>query len=223
MGPLTLPACDHAVVVAPHPDDEVLGAGGLLQVLTDRSVPVDVCAVSDGEASWGPLDAVAADQLRQVRTAESEAALIRLGVEPTRRDRLRLIDGRIADGQGVLTAWLHEHVTPTSLVIAPWTGDGHPDHDVTGAVCRRVAAEAEASSLHYLVWAWHWATPDGTDVPWRSCRTLALTRRQAARKRWATGAFRSQTGVPLTLSDGLAVLPPPVLRRFWRTWEVYVT
>ena len=39
------------VVVAPHPDDEVLGAGGLLQYMGRVGVEMVVVAVTDGEAS----------------------------------------------------------------------------------------------------------------------------------------------------------------------------
>ena len=39
------------VVVTPHPDDEVLGAGGLLQRMQRACVETVVVAVTDGEAS----------------------------------------------------------------------------------------------------------------------------------------------------------------------------
>ncbi|MDQ6839985.1 MAG: PIG-L family deacetylase [Actinomycetota bacterium] len=219
---LTVPDRHHAVVVAPHPDDEVLGAGGLLQLLAERHVAVDVCAVTDGEASWGPLDDRDADDLRRVRTAESEEAIGRLGLDPAQRFRLGVADGRVAEEEDALADWLAARVTPQSLVLAPWTGDGHPDHDAAGDVARRVAAAAGAPCVHYLVWVWHWADPAGTEVPWASCRRLVLSRRQTARKRWATASFRSQTRVPTPTAGGLPVLPPPILRRFWRTWEIFV-
>jgi hypothetical protein len=41
----------RAVVVAPHPDDEVLSVGGLLAQLADTGTPVEVIAVTDGTAS----------------------------------------------------------------------------------------------------------------------------------------------------------------------------
>ena len=39
------------IVVAPHPDDEVLGAGGLLQQMQQAGVETVLVAVTDGEAS----------------------------------------------------------------------------------------------------------------------------------------------------------------------------
>ena len=40
------------VVVAPHPDDETLAAGGLIAALTSRGIPVTVVAVTDGEHAY---------------------------------------------------------------------------------------------------------------------------------------------------------------------------
>ncbi|WP_258374343.1 PIG-L deacetylase family protein [Curtobacterium sp. MCBD17_032] len=38
-------------MVAPHPDDETLGAGGLIAIAADRGLPVHVVLVSRGEGS----------------------------------------------------------------------------------------------------------------------------------------------------------------------------
>jgi len=70
--------------------------------------------------------------------------------------------------------------------------------------------------------AWHWADPDGFDIPWRQCRRLDLTRRERARKRWATAAFESQTRSLGPDVEDAAVLSAPLMRRFWRSYEAYV-
>lgn len=219
LAPLEIPLARHAVVVAPHPDDEVLGAGGLLQVLGARGVAIDICAMTDGEASAGDVEPAAADDLRRVRTEESEEALRRLGLT-VRRHRLGLPDGEVSAHAAVLGRWLTASLDIDSLCVVPWLADGHPDHDAAGHTAVNAAAAVGAPCLQYLVWAWHWADPHGSDLPWASCRRLDLTRREAARKRWATGAFHSQTRVQAGAGPS-PVLPPPVLRRFWRPWEVY--
>ncbi|HEY5121303.1 MAG TPA: hypothetical protein VII84_06975 [Acidimicrobiales bacterium] len=76
--------------------------------------------------------------------------------------------------------------------------------------------------LEYLLRAWHWADPDGFDIPWQQCRRLDLTRRDRARKRWATAAFESQTRSLGPDLEDVAVLPAPLKRRFWRSYEAYV-
>ncbi len=220
---LAVPPARRAIVIAPHPDDEVLGAGGLLQVLTDRGVAVDVCAVTDGEASWGALDPGTADRLRRLRTTESERAAARLGLDPRRHHRLGVADGEVGIQASVLDGWLTESLTADALVIAPWSEDGHPDHDASGRIAAAAAASAGVPLLRYLVWAWHWASPNGVDIPWLSARRLTLTRRQVARKRGAIAAFGSQIRTPVAGPGSLPVLPPEVLLRFRRPWEVYLT
>lgn len=220
---LQVPSCAHAVIVAPHPDDEILGAGGLAQVLAEQTIPLDVCAVTDGEAARGVLDPDATGRLKELRTAESEEALARIGLDPARRYRLGVADGKVSEDETELGSWLDRHLGTDSLLVAPWSHDGHPDHDATGRVAAAVAGALGIPCLYYPVWAWHWASPHGEDLPWTSSRSLDLTRRQAARKRWATMSFRTQILPPTTPADATAVLPPPVMRRFWRRWELYIT
>lgn len=220
---LELQAWDHVVVVAPHPDDEVLGAGGLVQEVAARGAAVEVLAVTDGDAAHGPGGPADRAALGRRRSDEALIALTRLGIAGVRRHRLAIPDGEVGGARRRLATALATRLGAGSLCVAPWAGDGHPDHQAVGEVAVDVAATVGASLLGYLVWAWHWADPAGGDVPWSACRRLDLTPRQRARKRWATGAFASQTRVPVAAAGGLAVLPPPVLRRFWQPWEVFVT
>ncbi|MFN8543420.1 MAG: PIG-L family deacetylase [Candidatus Binatia bacterium] len=47
--PLVLPPLPRVLVVAPHPDDETIAAGGLITRLTARGAPVTVVFVTDGD------------------------------------------------------------------------------------------------------------------------------------------------------------------------------
>jgi hypothetical protein len=62
-----------ALVVAAHPDDEVLGVGGLMSVLAAAGARLRLVAVTDGELSHrGHADP---GELARQRTAETAAAL----------------------------------------------------------------------------------------------------------------------------------------------------
>ena len=46
-----VPEGHRAVIIAPHPDDEVLGCGGLMQGLAALCRPIQLISVTDGSAS----------------------------------------------------------------------------------------------------------------------------------------------------------------------------
>ena len=63
------------VVVAPHPDDEVLGVGGLLRLLARAGTAIHIVAVTDGEASHPKSPTLTPRALAARRVAETEQAL----------------------------------------------------------------------------------------------------------------------------------------------------
>ncbi len=209
------------VVVAPHPDDEVLGAGGLLQHMSRVGVESVVVAVTDGEGSH-PRASASGYDLGATRAIETQVALDRLGCGSTHVQRLHIVDGSVAERGEYLSDVLSCILEPDDLCLAPWRSDGHPDHDSTGLAAVVAANSTRTAVLEYLVWTWHWAAPESTDVPWRRCRRLDLGRRQAARKRWATYAFTSQIRSFGSEHNARPLLPDALLRRFWRPFEVFI-
>jgi LmbE family N-acetylglucosaminyl deacetylase len=205
------------VVVAPHPDDEILGAGGLLQQMARAGVETVLVAVTDGEASH---PGARARDLAERRAGETRSALHRLDCGSTNVRRLCLPDGLVAGHAQHLTDVLINLLGPEDLCLAPWRSDGHPDHDATGRAAAKAARQCGADLLEYLVWAWHWATPDDALIPWHRCRRFDLQHQQVARKRWSTYAFTSQIR-PLD-DEGGPILSDSVLRRFWRPFEVFI-
>jgi LmbE family N-acetylglucosaminyl deacetylase len=209
------------VVVAPHPDDEVLGAGGLLQCMHHLGVEVTIVVVTDGEGSH-PVARTLGVDIARTRARESAVALDRLGCGPARVTRLGLPDGAVATDLPRLTEALSELLGSDDLCLTPWRFDGHPDHDATGEATVSAAGVTGAAVLEYLVWAWHWATPDSPVVPWSKCRRFDLDSVQTARKVWATNAFTSQISRRDSEAQQGPVLTDAVLLRFRRPFEVFI-
>ncbi len=199
------PASGRAVMVAPHPDDEIVGAGGTLARLTGLGARVDLVAVTDGERSHPGME----NHLRSLRPQETLLAAARLGVDFADVKRLRHRDGGVDEQR--LIDQLAVEFRSGDLVLAPWHNDGHPDHDAVGRAAREAAARSGATVLSYLVWAWHWASPD--DLPWQKALRVDIAD-VAAAKRKAVACFKSQ------LSVEPVVLAPHVLRRLLRSYEV---
>src|SRR5947209_1292475 len=120
-----LPAADprtwpSAVIVAAHPDDEVLGAGGTMALLAAAGARLRLVAVTDGEASHPGADPAA---VARTRTAESAAALAALGVTDIDVIRLRFPDTGLAARERDLAAILREQCAGFAVCLAPWPED----------------------------------------------------------------------------------------------------
>lgn len=208
--PLSWPPPTRVVVVAPHPDDEILGVGGWMSDLARAGCAIDVVAVTDGEASHPGR----ADELAGTRAREREVALDRLGID-ARVTRLGCGDGAVGL-EAHLARRLEPLVAGASLVLAPWERDGHPDHDAAGAAARAAGRATGTPVLSYPVWAWHWARPDSDDLPWSRARRISLGPGAKKAKSAAVAAFRSQ----IEKVDGVVILPAAVLAHFLRPFEV---
>ena len=68
------------VVVAPHPDDESLGCGGLIAAATTDGIPVRIVVVSDGAGSHPNSVSYPPARLRHLRESETLTAAAELGV-----------------------------------------------------------------------------------------------------------------------------------------------
>jgi len=206
----TLEVPESLVVFAAHPDDETLGAGGLMALASASGAEVSVVVATDGEA------ADAADGgLPGRRRVELIAALRH--VAPRARIRfLGLPDGGLREHAAELSAAIADEVSridvTTTLLVTTWWGDGHRDHRVLGEAVR--AAAGGATVVGYPIWYWHWGDPEAPDPgPWRA---VALDDEAIAAKAAAIAAFASQSaGAEPILHDGM-------LAHFHRGVELFV-
>lgn len=209
----SLTGVSSAVIVAAHPDDEILGAGGLISVLAASGARLRLVAVTDGEGSHpGHADPAA---LARRRAAESAGALRVLGAGGTDVVRLGLPDSGLADREETLVTTLVPLVAGFDVCLAPWAHDLHPDHETAGRAARRAG---RAPVLGYPVWMWHWASPADPRVPWEQALRVPLTPDAAARKHAAIREFTSQTED--RDSELGPVLSPGMIAHFTRTTEV---
>lgn len=221
--PRLLPAAlvradQRAVVVAPHPDDEVLMVGGLLAELAALGRATVLVAVTDGEASHPGSTRWPRDQLARQRTAETALALARLGCSGDVA-RLGLPDGDVEAHAGALAQRLHRLLRPSDVVFTTWTLDGHPDHEATGRATRAAAQTVGARVYEVPVWGWHWAPAGAAQMPWSTAGLIALSPQALQRKDAALRAFTSQWERDDSCAE-TPVLRPAILQRAQRPYEV---
>jgi LmbE family N-acetylglucosaminyl deacetylase len=212
-----LPVLDYGdwhsvVVIAAHPDDEVLGVGGLLSLLAAQGVRLRLVAVTDGEASHPGIADVPALVARRV--SETESALSALGARATEIVRLGMPDTGLASREGELAEALKEAAAGFQVCLAPWEADVHADHEAAG----RAAAAAGLRPYFYPIWTWHWARPGDARLPWSAALRIPLSPPDRARKRAAIDRFGSQLEPRGAGLD--AVLPPGIVAHFTREQEV---
>jgi LmbE family N-acetylglucosaminyl deacetylase len=209
----------RAVIVAPHPDDEVLGTGGLIARLSELSRNVLIIAVTDGTASHPESPEWPPERLASVRPQETRAALQRLHLRQVQVARLGLQDGGGKQFEPELAKILARHLQPGDIVFSTWRMDGHPDHEAVGRAAYEAANEARLPFVEVPLWTWHWASPDDSRVPWSRARRIVLDEATHARKVRAVQAFRSQIE-PDSATGQAPILPEHVLARLTRPYEV---
>jgi LmbE family N-acetylglucosaminyl deacetylase len=185
--PVWSPEDGPLLVVAPHPYDEVLGAGGLIHAWAARGAEVSVLSVSDGEAAdpdWRGLGSV--------RREELTLALRKLCRTHVSVTRLGLPDGGITRHLNRLRNAILSLARGKSTLIAPYERDGHPDREAVGRVCLDVARSQHLSIARYAVWARN-RTPRETPGEARWVRFVLSDDARRA-KAHAVECFRSQIG-----------------------------
>ncbi|PSK87487.1 LmbE family N-acetylglucosaminyl deacetylase [Murinocardiopsis flavida] len=208
-----------AVVVAPHPDDEVLGFGGGLALLAESGARLRIVAVTDGDASHPNSPTLARGALVRRRHEERRAALRRLGAHDTEVVRLGLPDGGVAAAEAEVATRLNDLCAGFDLCLAPWEADLHPDHDATGRAAKTASAAAGTPLARYPVWMWHWARPDQPEVPWDTAHRIALPPHVRRRKAAAIDCFTTQIAPLSEHPDDAAILTPEMLAHFTRDAE----
>lgn len=180
------------VVVAPHPDDEVLACGGLMAMHRAQGGEILVIAVTDGEASHASSPLWHAPSLAETRRAESAAGLQRLGLSDIAVTRLATPDGRVAHHTLRLALQLQMLLRPGDVVVTTWRFDGHPDHEATGVAASLACPVVGCRLIEAPVWMWHWASPGDPFVPWHRLQRLPLKPQARDCKRAALAAHASQ-------------------------------
>jgi LmbE family N-acetylglucosaminyl deacetylase len=145
------------LLVMAHPDDESMGAGGLILRHTRHGVAASLICATYGEAGWmgKPLGA-RKEELPEIRARELEEAAGALALSKV--ELWDYPDGGVQDSDhSELTTRIWEHISkvrPRAVVgWGPDGGYGHPDHITIGACTDAAVAamtEGNRPALYHL-------------------------------------------------------------------------
>ena len=211
------------LILAPHPDDESLGCGGLIAACCRAGILPQVAILTDGAASHPGSAAYPPARLAATREAEARIALGTLGLPPGHIVFLRFPDTGMPRGghsYEAAVAALAARCTARNIVIGPWGEDPHCDH-VAGAIFARAVAQAANVPLWtYPVWAWL-RDPEQKLPPQRIEGFRLDIAAFLPAKRRAIAAHATQYGEVIRDSPQGFRLPPALLAIFARPYEVF--
>jgi LmbE family N-acetylglucosaminyl deacetylase len=185
-----------SLILAPHPDDESLGCGGLIALASACGRPPVIVGVTDGAGSHPNSRSHPPPRLRATRAAELIDAAAILGVGAERVHVLGLPDTRAPlVGQDFDTAVAAVGVLVRrfciTTVFASWRFDPHCDHEATAALGEAVAHAAGVRLAFYPVWGWLLPQNEALPVASIAGRRLDIAAVLPCKRR-AIAAHRSQ-------------------------------
>ena len=145
----------RSLVLAPHPDDEVLGCGGTIAGKVSRGTPVSVAYLTDGRRGAEAPSA----EVGRLREAEAVRAAAELGLTPDRLTFFRFEDGRLADHVQDASAGVRRLVDALQVddLFVPYRREYHADHVAAwriGSSCLGPGMRLFEYPIWYGPWLW---------------------------------------------------------------------
>lgn len=203
------------LVLAPHPDDETLGAGGLISALSAMGGKVAVAYLTDGSGSHRGAAGWSRTRIANVRAKEAGAALRLLG-SPDPPIKLRWRDAApFASDSPEFERTIRQLVAfcrrqQIRRIVSSWAADPHCDHEAAALLAVAVGRKLGVTPLYYSVWGW---TIADLQDRLRGVRAIAVpVAKWRGRSRRALDQHRTQLGGRISGAVDRFVLPRSMRR-----------
>jgi LmbE family N-acetylglucosaminyl deacetylase len=210
------------LILAPHPDDESLGCGGLIAECCERGEQPVVAILTDGAASHVGSKEYPPERLRQIRAEEVREAVARLGLEPDNVVFFGYADSALPKSHAISTqvATLAQD-RGCDVIVGPWLHDPHCDHEAAAIIAQKAADAIQARLLSYPIWGW--LLPKDQEIPVNEVNgwKLPISTHMKAKQR-AIAAHASQYSNLIDDAPNGFRLPRDLLALFERPYEVFI-
>lgn len=187
------------LVLAPHADDETLGAGALIAALAAAGRAPEVAILTDGSRSHVGAPGWSEARIAGARRIETGHALRALGVtRPALHLGWRDASPHRRDDPAFerTVRWLVTHIRRWRVteIAVTWGGEGHCDHAAAAELAQAVVTRMRGAVALYEYLVWGWANPAlGRRLRERRAISLDVARHRPAQRR-ALAQHRTQTG-----------------------------
>ncbi len=147
---VSLPQARRLLIIAPHIDDDVLGAGGTLLLHSRRKDYLEVVYCTDGAKSYHPH--FKGTKLAQLRRQEAELVAKKIGYN--RCHFLGQPDGSLADNKVCQEklAKIIKMANP-AVIYLPFFLDSHPDHVAISTLMTNIFASKKTEDIQILAYS----------------------------------------------------------------------
>ena len=171
---------DNTVIIAPHPDDEVIGCAGLIQALVERGIPPHAIILTGGEGSHRDCCNTTEADIIDARHQLTMKASATLELPESHIHHLKYPDGGIdfAHSETENLKALLVQLSPKALFLPHW-GEGWSDHISVQEIVKELMKCHVVNIYEYCVWMWYYNV---WNLDYKNARILKMTPTQHKRK-----------------------------------------
>lgn len=206
---------ESVLIIAPHPDDEAIGCGGLIaRLCAEGQAPHVVVMTGGGGSLRGYSDMPESDVIKARRNLTLKSAKA-LGLPESNIHFLDFVDGHIDDrpeSEMKRLKDLIKQLKPDAIFV-PHSGEGWPDHINT----RQIILNFQFPKVYeYCVWMWYYNV---WNLDWKNAFQFRMTDSEHVAKLKAADAYikpLAPCGQPWS-----GVLPKPFIKANTARRELY--
>lgn len=208
---------DKIVIIAPHPDDEVIGCAGLIQALVERGTPPHVIIMTGGEGSHRGCCEVSEERIIAERRQLALKVAGFLGIPISHVHFFDYPDEHVSidHSETEKLRELFAEIQPKTFFVPHW-GEGMPDHLQTAEIIKDLMKDKKVSIYEYCVWMWYYNV---WNLDYKNAYIVKMDRTMHERKLHAVEQYMTPLapcGKPWS-----GILPKPFLKAARWNKELY--